>query len=82
MGQKTKRDVTAQIWNGPYLGKYAFPREKKGTTGISEVDLVDLGHLEQNLFLRSVPYSPHRLNSARFTVAASSLCVCAGDTDC
>ena len=61
MGQKTKRDVTAQIWNGPYLGKYAFPREKKGTTGISKVDLVDLGHLEQNLFLRSVPYSETRL---------------------
>ena len=55
MARKTKRDVTAQIWNRPYLGQYAFLSKKKGTTGISDVDLVDLGHLERNLFFEVTP---------------------------
>ena len=46
MARKTKRDVSAQIWNRPYLGEFALPSVKKGTTGISEVDLVDLGALQ------------------------------------
>ena len=56
MARKTKRDVSAQIWNRPYLGEFALPSVKKGTTGISEVDLDDLGPLEQNLFLTSLLY--------------------------